>query len=111
MPFTIGAGFHFLGPTGEMIAPEIYFADAFNPNGEIYQTEEAQTWRTRESFSSDAIQVEAVQARETALPPGARAGDATELTLIGSASPAPEPTRSCSRPAPTSPSILTLCRV
>ena len=34
MPITIGAGFHFLGSAGEMIAPEIYFADAFNPNGE-----------------------------------------------------------------------------
>ena len=83
MPITIGAGFHFLGPTGEMVAPEIYFADASNPNGEIYQTEEAQTCRTGERFRSDAIQVEAVLARETALPPGACAGNTTELALVG----------------------------
>ncbi|MEO1613674.1 MAG: hypothetical protein AAFU55_15160, partial [Pseudomonadota bacterium] len=86
MPIQITAssgGFHFRGPTGEMIAPEVFFADAFNPDGEIYQTEDGQGWRTKESYANGAIQVDVMLAREAALPPGARAGDRTDLAIDG----------------------------
>ena len=84
MPIQISAaegGFHFRGPTGEPIAPEVFFADTFNPDGKIYQSDDEQIWRTEESFVNDAIRVEAVLAREAALPPGARANDTTELAI------------------------------
>ena len=43
MPILISAeksGFFFRGPTGQAIAPEVFFADAFNQSGEIYQSME-----------------------------------------------------------------------
>ncbi|MEL7465125.1 MAG: calcium-binding protein [Pseudomonadota bacterium] len=76
-------GFHFRGSTGELIAPEVFFADAFNPNGEIYQSPDGASWRTRESYVNGAIQIDVMLAREAALPPGARAGETAQLAISG----------------------------
>ncbi len=77
------AGFHYISPLGDTMAPEVFFEGTFNRQGEIFQADAGQTWRTKESFLTPNHQVEARLARDAALPPGARAGDQTELALEG----------------------------
>ncbi|MGB0507350.1 MAG: calcium-binding protein [Pikeienuella sp.] len=77
------AGFHFENGIGDAVAPEVFFAGIQNRSGQLFQVGQETTWATQESFDNPNIHVEATLARDAALPPGARAGDETQLAFSG----------------------------
>lgn len=77
------AGFHFENGIGDPVAPEVFFAGPQNRAGQLFQVGQETTWATQESFDNPNIHVQATLARDAALPPGARAGDETQLAFSG----------------------------
>lgn len=77
------AGFTFFNAIGEAVAPDVFIESRFNPDGALFQVGAASQWRSQTSFTNPNVTIDVRLAREAALPPGPRAGDATPLALAG----------------------------
>lgn len=76
-------GFHFVSEFGELLAPQPFFTASEASSNVLFQANQSTGFTNRGLLNSEGAQVEAVLAREAALPLDPEAGDTASLSLSG----------------------------